>query len=260
MFPTGAATLLFVSAIVLVLVQGTLAQSPSVPQVPAKLGTPTMTVPSTAPSPDPGSLFNHAGSIGKTLRFVVVGNTRGGVWGDGIYTSDSVLAAAAVHAGLLEPGEGGIVSLEVIEGPASYAGAERHGVTSLAYGAWDIAYRLVGVEPIDGATTLPDPGNLTQYRGQNGTIFKFEVVGSLAGSVWGDGVYTDDSALAVAAVHAGALRLNEAGVVAVEILPGQSAYAAADANGVISSAYAEWSGSYRIVPALGAKVSSKLSN
>lgn len=260
MFPTGAAKLLCVSAIVLALGQVALAQSPSVPQVSAKLGAPAMAAPPTAPLPDPGSLFNHAGSIGKTLRFVVVGTTRGGVWGDGIYTSDSVLAAAAVHAGLLEPGESGIVSVEVIAGEPSYAGAERHGVTSLAYGAWDMPYRLVGVEPIDGPMTLPDPGNLTQYRGQNGAVFKFEVVGTLAGSVWGDGVYTDDSALAVAAVHAGALRPDQAGVVAVEILPGQSAYAASDANGVVSSAYAEWSGSYRILPELSAKVTSKLSN
>lgn len=260
MFPTGAAKLLSASAILLALGQGALAQSPSVPQVSAKLGAPAITVPSTAPLPDPGSLFDHAGSIGKTLRFVVVGNTRGGVWGDGIYTSDSVLAAAAVHAGLLEPGESGIVSVEVLEGSPSYEGAERNGVTSLAYGGWAVAYRLVGVEPVDGAITLPDPGTLALFRGQNGAILRFEVVGSLIGSVWGDGVYTDDSFLAAAAVHAGVLKPNEAGVVTVEILPGQAAYASSDANGVVTSDYAGWDGSYRILPALGAKVSGKLTN
>ena len=54
---------------------------------------------------------------------------------------------------------------------------ERHGVTSLAYGAWDVAYRLTGVELVDGGVTLPDPGDLSGFRGQNGTVLKFEVTG-----------------------------------------------------------------------------------
>jgi hypothetical protein len=46
----------------------------------------------------------------------------------------------------------------------------------------------------------------------------------------------------------------------VEILPGRDGYASLDANGVLSGSYGKWEGSYRILPALGGKVSGKLSN
>jgi|GEM_PF-5645094 len=48
---------------------------------------------------DPGSLGAYAQQVGKTFYFEVVGSTFGSIWGDGIYTSDSALAKAAVHAG-----------------------------------------------------------------------------------------------------------------------------------------------------------------
>jgi hypothetical protein len=243
--------------VTLVLGQGALAQTALAPSS-AKLGSPAIAATTAlTPDPDPGSLFNYANAVGSTHRFVVVGATRGGIWGDGTYTSDSVLAVAAVHAGLLEPGQSGIVTVEIVDGLSSYAGSERNGVTSLAYGNWDVAYRLTGVELVDGAT-LPDPGDLSGYRGQNGTILKFEVTGAVEGALWGSGPYTDDSRLAVAAVHAGVLKAGETGVVTVEILPGQESYEASEANGVSGGAYASWQGSFRIVPPEPRKT--KLSN
>lgn len=257
MSSTPLARFLSAAAVVLVLGQGVLVQAaPSS----AKLGAPAATSAASVPAPDPGSLFSYSDSIGETLRFAVVGATRGGIWGDGTYTSDSVLAVAAVHAGLLEPGQSGMVSVEIVAGLPAYTGAERNGVTSLAYGPWDVAYRLTGVELVDGGITLPDPGNLSSHRGQNGAMLKFEVTGSTEGSVWGDVIYTDDSALAAAAVHTGVLKPGETGIVTVEILPGRDSYTSLDANGVLSSSYGSWEGSYRILPPLGSKVSGKLSN
>ena len=91
---------------------------------------------------------------------------------------------------------------------------------------------------------LPDPGNMTGYRGQNGQSFRFQVTGAESGSVWGTDVYTDDSVLARAAVHAGLLQPGETGVVTVMVLPGQERYDASYRNGVPSRAYGRWSGSY----------------
>jgi hypothetical protein len=48
----------------------------------------------------------------------------------------------------------------------------------------------------------PDPGNLEGLRDLVGKSFRFQVKGAVDGSVWGAGVYTTDSALATAAVHA----------------------------------------------------------
>jgi hypothetical protein len=183
----------------------------------------------------------------------------GTIWGDGVYTSDSVLAVAAVHAGLLAAGESGVVTVEVIEGPASYEGVERNGVVSRSYASWDVAYRFTGVAEVDSGVVLSDPGDLSGYRGQNGTVLTFEVTGDVSGAVWGSDIYTDDSRLSSAAVHAGVLLPGETGLVRVEILEGQESYEGATRNGVASGTYAAWQGSFRILP-LSLKATSKLSN
>ncbi len=243
-------------AIVSMLGQGAFAQGPAPSS--AKLGAPGVAAPS-RPQPDPGTLFNYADAVGDSLQFAVVGSTIGTIWGDGVYTSDSVLSVAAVHAGLLAPGESGVVTVEVIDGPASYEGTERNGVVSRSYDSWDVAYRFAGVTDVDSSVVLSDPGDLSGYRGQDGTILTFEVTGDLSGSVWGGDVYTDDSRLSAAAVHAGVLQPGETGLVRVEILPGQESYDSVERNGVVSAPYASWHGSFRILP-LDLKASSKLSN
>ena len=257
MWFASIARFLPVAGMVLLLAQGAFAQGTG-SQSSAKLGAPGAAEAS-RPLPDPGTLFDFASDVGKVLQFSVVGSTLGTVWGDGIYTSDSVLAAAAVHAGLLEPGETGVVSVELIEGLDAYEGATRNGVASLPYREWSVAYRFAGVVELDSGVILPDPGDLSGYRGQNGTMLTFEVTGNAAGAVWGDGVYTDDSRLAAAAVHAGVLQPGQTGPVQVEILAGQEAYEGAERNGVASGTYASWPGSFRVVP-LSLKASSKLSN
>jgi len=94
----------------------------------------------------------------------------------------------------------------------------------------------------------PDPGNLTGFRNQLGQTHNFRVTGHLTGSVWGSQLYTDDSDLGAAAVHAGLLHAGQRGVVKVTILPGQDHYEGAESNGVTSSSYANWQGSYVVAP------------
>jgi RHS repeat-associated protein len=99
------------------------------------------------------------------------------------------------------------------------------------------------------ANALNEPVNLTAYRGRLGEKINFLVRGNAAaGGVWGTGIYTDDSRLASAAVHARVLRTGELAVVTVTILPGQNGgYAGSTQNGVTSSPYAlPWGGSYTI--------------
>jgi len=66
-------------------------------------------------------------------------------------------------------------------------------------------------------------------------------------SIWGTDVYTDDSPVCVAGVHAGVITLAAGGRVQIEIRPGQDAYAGSDRNGVTSLGFSTWSGSYAIV-------------
>jgi hypothetical protein len=94
----------------------------------------------------------------------------------------------------------------------------------------------------------PDPGNLKAYESRIGETFSFSVTGSAAGgSIWGTDIYTTDSRLATAAVHAGVLKEGETGVVKVKISAGQASYTGSTKNGVASSPYANYGGSYEIL-------------
>jgi hypothetical protein len=70
----------------------------------------------------------------------------GHVWGTDIYSDDSSVAAAAVHAGLLRSGEKGLVRVILMPGQASYSGSERHGVKSESFGQWPGSFKLEKVD------------------------------------------------------------------------------------------------------------------
>ncbi|QHW01270.1 hypothetical protein GJR95_11150 [Spirosoma endbachense] len=59
-------------------------------------------------------------------------------------------------------------------------------------------------------------------------------------------MYTDDSSIYTAAVHAGLISYA-GGVVTVEIRPGQTSYNGNSRNGVNSKNYSGWSGSFVFV-------------
>lgn len=79
---------------------------------------------------------------GAVFYFRVTGTTEGQIWGTDTYTRDSSLGAAAVHCGLLKPGEGKVLRVAVVPPQKSYEGTTRHGVTTSEYGEFPHAYRL----------------------------------------------------------------------------------------------------------------------
>jgi hypothetical protein len=92
----------------------------------------------------------------------------------------------------------------------------------------------------------PDPGTLTNFRAQVGKVLYFEVTGRNNGTVWGTGIYTDDSSLAAAAVHAGVLTLGQKAVIKVTMLPGQAGYQGTTRNGITTANWNAWGGSYKV--------------
>ncbi len=199
-----------------------------------------------------GGLISYRGQSGKVLHFEVVGSNSGSIYGSDIYTDDSDLSTAAVHAGLLKVGEKGVVKVTILQGQESHASSTRHGITSSAWSNYPGSYK---VEPIPGgsravataSTARSDPGSLWSYEKYVGQSFEFQVTGSTSGgTIWGTGVYTGDSRLSVAAVHAGVLRDGESGVVKVTILAGDSRYLGSSRNGVSSYDYGPYPFGYRI--------------
>lgn len=187
------------------------------------------------------------GRYGEAFKFLVQGTDTGKFWGTEIYTDDSRLSLAAVHSGSLQIGEYGIVEVTVLPGQDHYTGSAQNGVTSEDYGAWPGSYSLrrVSEETIIGIGQK-DPGDLTPYRERTDAVLRFSVTGSDWGSVWGSGVYTDDSTLAMVCVHAGLLRIGETGLIEVTLLPGLEEYEGSTQNGITSQSYGSWQWSYSV--------------
>ena len=180
------------------------------------------------------------------------GTLSGSIWGTDIYTDDTSICTAAVHSRRITPQGGGSVTIEIRPGAASYTSSSRNGVTSRDYGGWSGSYVIVGstTPPIETKAEKIDWGKTaTGYRGQNSQRYAFvcPAGGTLSGSIWGTDLYTDDSSICTAAVHAGFLDARSGGTIAIEIRPGASAYAASVRNGVTTKAYGSWSGSFAVV-------------
>jgi LCCL domain-containing protein len=92
----------------------------------------------------PDSLAGYDGAEpGRTLTFEMTGRADGVVWGTDVYTADSRLASAAVHAGVLRVGERAVVRVSLLDGADQYfEGTERHGVQSNDYPAFPLAFRV----------------------------------------------------------------------------------------------------------------------
>jgi hypothetical protein len=93
-------------------------------------------------APDPGNLEGLRGLIGKVFRFRVTGSEKGVVYGSGVYTTESELATVAVHAGILKPGQTGVVRVTIVPAPGAFGGSVQNGVTTLAYGPHGGAFMI----------------------------------------------------------------------------------------------------------------------
>ncbi|PIO16157.1 hypothetical protein AB205_0005830, partial [Aquarana catesbeiana] len=175
------------------------------------------------------------------------------VWGTDVYTDDSSFCKAAIHAGILG-NNGGLVTVEKTPGLSSYTGSTRNGVTTNYYGSWTGSFVLhcsskpptpkptkipTKKPPVQGtcATTARDlKGSITMVQCPSDCLVTEQ-------NVWGTYIYTDDSSICKAAIHAGILE-NDGGLVAVKKIPGQSSYSGSSRNGITSNNYGSFSGSF----------------
>ncbi|MEP6788823.1 MAG: LCCL domain-containing protein [Acidobacteriota bacterium] len=83
------------------------------------------------------------------------------------------------------------------------------------------------------------------FKTDSGLTYKFQCPeNGTPGAVWGSDVYTADSSICTAAVHAGIIALDRGGVVTVEFRPGRAAYGSTVRNGITSSNYGEYPHSF----------------
>jgi hypothetical protein len=197
-----------------------------------------------APRADVVSMALYRGRVGQTFDFTITGSADQQVWGTNVYTDDTPLEGAAVHAGVLRSGQTGPVRVTVLAGQSQYIGSKRNGMESASFGPSSGSYRI---ETGPGSTSRPT--SIANFRGRFGETVTVPVVGAATGTVWGSDIYTDDSSLGAAAVHAGLLQPGEFGFVRVTLLGGQDHYPAVSRNGVASQEYGEWQGSFKLARA-----------
>jgi hypothetical protein len=93
----------------------------------------------------PPNLVDLAQPVGATYYFRVTGGSEGPCWGTDVYTGDSSIAVAAVHAGVVKAGASAIVKVESVAPPPDFKGSARHGVTSHDFGRYGSAYRVAAI-------------------------------------------------------------------------------------------------------------------
>ena len=190
------------------------------------------------------NLVAYNGQVGQQLSLNCLPNgTLHPVWGTGVYTGNSSVCSAAVHAGIIRPVTGGQVNVEIAPGQTAYTGAMRNGVSSLDWESSDTSFVFIGNRPLNYIADWSDTAE--SYRGQNGQRILISCApnGSL-NSVWGTMTYTDDSSICSAAVHAGLITTAQGGNVMIEIAGGEIAYEGTTQNGVTSSEWGRWEGSF----------------
>lgn len=166
------------------------------------------------------------------------------VWGTGPYTADSGICTAALHAGVVTR-RGGTVTLRMRPGEARYAGATRNGVQSLPYGAYEASFQFDGVPVATGPQPCPDDMTFQAGTAESLTC-TCPAVSNPRGAVWGTDIYTADSAVCAAALHAGAVS-RRGGEVSLRMLPGRPRYPGTTRNGVQSIDYPDYGASYAFV-------------
>jgi hypothetical protein len=189
---------------------------------------------------------------GETLTLACSpGGAAHSVWGSDIYTSDSSICTAAVHSGLITYQEGGTVTIELRPGRDIYGCSERNGVTTSAYGPYQHSFVFktpntdAVVREVEEQTPVLWTSSAGMVRFEAGKTYKFKCPpGGKESSVWGTDVYTLDSSICNAAVHAGKLTLENGGPVTIELRPGESSYKGSTQNGIKTSDYGPYGSSF----------------
>jgi hypothetical protein len=206
----------------------------------------------------PGSVFQVACPPGCI--------TGAGLWGTDIYTADSGICRAGIHAGAISP-DGGVVLVRLEPGQPAYRGSPRNGTTSGDYGAYHGSFT---VAPAGGQPGAPPPQaaapqaaapqaaaiqagcsfNSIQITDAPGTMHLVSCPPgcSAQGGLWGTDIYTGDSAICKAGIHSGIIS-DGGGYVVVTLDGPQPAFRGSVRNQIRSGDYGSYSTSFRVQPA-----------
>ena len=192
------------------------------------------------------------GKDGETLTLQCSpGGTPHSVWGSDIYTSDSSICTAAVHSGLITYQQGGTVTIELRPGRTIYGGSERNGVATSPFGPYQhsFVFKTPNTDAVVRAAEDQTPvlwnTTASMVSFETGKTYKFKCPASgKESAVWGTDIYTLDSSICNAAVHAGKLTMESGGSVTIELRPGESSYKGTTRNGIKTNDFGQYGQSF----------------
>ena len=196
----------------------------------------------------------YSSFIGTRISFgCPAGGTASSVWGTGSYTADSSVCTAAVLEGKITLASGGSVTVQIIPGQSSYKGSTSNGVTSNSYGSYNGGFTIVGATR---SVPSPSPGGTgwntdpSSFRSAGAAGWSTSAPRSASRTRSGARAPTPTTApCARPRCSRGRSRCPVGGTVTIELRPGQSSYKATSGNGIKSSSYASWGGSFVIIGA-----------
>jgi hypothetical protein len=189
---------------------------------------------------------------GETLTLACApGGTAHSVWGSDIYTADSSICTAGVHSGLISFQQGGVVTIELRPGRSIYGCSERNGVTTSPFGSYPHSFvfktpnTAAVVRAADDQTPVLWNTSASMVSFEAGKTYKVQCPsGGKESAVWGTDIYTLDSSICNAAVHAGKLKLESGGSVTIELRPGESSYKGSKRNGIETNDFGQYGQSF----------------
>jgi hypothetical protein len=226
---------------------------------------PGLVPPGPTPAPEPTAeqtpdmcyhsycMVAQCGVTGRTKELTLTGAVGGGVYGSQIYTDDSNVLAAAVHAGALEPGETGTVRIICMGPQNDFSGTSLNGVTSQSWGAYPYSFMF---DLVNAPTPPPPPpadvciNCLDQLCTADGLELAITVEGDNRHRIWGTDIYTMDSHVGAAATHAGRVQPGEVASVFARCTGPQSSFTGSYKNGIASVSYGAYGGSFTFIDAL----------
>lgn len=199
-----------------------------------------------------GSFDSYRKPEGEFTCLCKPGFRMASVWGTDTYTDDSSICTAALHAGVIGS-DGGTVKLRSTPGRDTYPPSTRNGVTSGFYSNWPDAFQFTSEKKISETKVSDEPTTATAepasappcpatFKSFMAPLGKFQCTCAAnypVGNVWGTDVYTDDSAICTAAMHAGIIDKN-GGTIEVKGVSGLESFQASTRNGMTSRSYGRW--------------------
>ncbi len=146
------------------------------------------------------------------------------IFGTVVYTTSSPICKSAIHSGILKK-KGGIIMIRIVQGMKYYMGSTQFGIESSGISGSDFAYTIENAPSILTISCKETSTNPV-FSGPLGKKFLVKCPGDcskISHNVYGNTIYSGDSSICQAAIHAGAIN-DHGGEVSFVIVKGEKQY------------------------------------